>query len=201
MPTFGCPLLFDVAADPFDGMLYDGSFNACAVQSQQPGFPPYYVLGRRLDPLLLSRGPDAGQTREVAITITAAGVSARFRDPLRVYDTQLGTECEMERVGDGEMSRCRPVSGSGLIFMPYSDSACTQPLPKLGDGRLAGTCGLGRDAPYLDAGQTLYRIGARHIGSVYTQFGSCDPAVDPIYDLVDPFAQSTLPTAVKRRDP
>jgi hypothetical protein len=198
-PTFSCPRYYSLAETPW---------TAASTCSPQPPPGTVYALESFLDPVWLTRAVEPAPTREQPIYV--AGGSVRFRDPHRLFDADLITECEMssatrfgEPARDGEDARCRPpLQAAYYKGSLFSDAACTQPLPDMVQVDGSDMCITRSPATYLPSFDGVFRIGARHEGVVYEMLPpTCNPVLDPLHELGELLPDTRLPHAIKRRDP
>jgi hypothetical protein len=197
MNTLGCPRYFEVAAAAeASGTRYQDAFGSCTVDSDGAGGGSAFALGAAFDPGALTRTAETGTTRAALIYVTYG--AARMRDTPHLYDRDLGGECELQFVADGQTSQCRPIAGAAKSSL-FADAGCTQPIADLAEGG-DDSCVVASGPALVQTSDGFHQVGARHADQVYLQIGtSCFPAYEALYDIGARVAVTPM-TATKVRD-
>lgn len=179
MNTLGCPRYFEVSATvEGSGGRYQDAYGSCNLDGGNGG--PAFALGAAVDPGALTRAAEPGTAR-AALVYVGYG-DARMRDAPRLFDRDLGAECELDVVADGAISQCLPRGALPMSDL-FADASCTQAIPDLAE-RGDETCIVTTEPALVQTADGLHRVGARHPGLVYEQFGtSCTPLYGALYDL------------------
>jgi hypothetical protein len=205
-PSTSCPddteTYYAVSAQAMSTPLFYPSGGSCFSTTASSG-TSYWMLGAAVSTAPMTYAADTGTAHRIQLIHYTTPEGTRFRDPSKLYDSQMGTDCYPETLPDGTI-RC--VAYGGYIYSYFTSSACTTPIdvveiyngptsctpgvvPKYARKDIApepGTCTYGTE---------VHAIGAVHAGavyegspgscSVYTPYESTLYNVGPVVPLTD----------------